>query len=87
MCGVLPPVFVCGFCGGQQLLVLPGAAPPAPAMPGANQAYAPVVQAQPNAPEHTLKGPLEKFAESFGTALGKGAVQAVFGQQQSGQQF
>jgi hypothetical protein len=79
-CGVLPPVFTCGFCWGQQLLVLPGMAPPA-AMPGTQQAYAPVIHAQQNASDSTLKSGFSKLGESFGSELGKAAAQAIFGRQ------
>ena len=47
----------------------------------APQNFAPVVQAQPNAPPHTLNDKFNKVAEGFGRELGKGVVQAIFGQQ------
>jgi len=81
-CGVLPPMFTCGFCWSQQLLVLPGAQPPAPAFAGAQQAYAPVVHAQQGASDVSLKKLFGKFAESFVSEAGKGAANAMFGQQQ-----
>jgi hypothetical protein len=81
-CGVLPPVFTCGFCFGRQLLVLPGAQPPAPAFPGAQQTYAPVIQAQQGASESTLKKSFAKFAEGFMNQAGQSAANMMFGQQQ-----
>jgi hypothetical protein len=81
-CGVLPPMFTCGFCWSQQLLVLPGAQPPAPAFPGAQQAYAPVVQAQQGASDTSVKKLFGKLAEGFISEAGKSAANAMFGQQQ-----
>lgn len=75
MCGPLPPVFTCPFFHTQPLYV-PGMSPPP--QPGAG--YAPVVQAQAGASESTLNA---AFKEAIGTAaaeIGKGAVQAIFGQ-------
>jgi hypothetical protein len=82
-CGVLPPVFTCGFCWGQQLLVLPGMQPPA-AMPGAQQTYAPVVHAQQGASEGSLKKMFGALGEGFMNQAGKNMANAMFGQQQFG---
>lgn len=81
VCGVLPPVFTCGFCWGQQLLVLSGAQLPASPVPGANQKFAPVIQAQPGASENALQTGFEQFVKSVAGELGKGVGQAIFGQQ------
>lgn len=78
-CGVLPPVFTCGFCWGRQLLYLQGAPPPAPALPGANQAFAPVIHAPQGASEGTLKNGFNELMRGVGGELGKGLVQAVTG--------
>lgn len=77
MCGVLPPIFTCGFCWNRQFLLLPGAPPPAPAYPGATQSMAAVVQAPQNASDSVLRDAFTEFAGE----LGKGAAQALFGQQ------
>jgi hypothetical protein len=81
MCGVLPPMFACGFCGSQQYLVLPGMTPPAPAVPGMGQSYAPVVHEQPNAPKNVLVDALEHAAKGFGEAMGTQTANAMWGQQ------
>jgi hypothetical protein len=77
-CGVLPPVFTCGFCWGQQLLYLPGAS----AAPQMGQNYAAVVQAQPGASDSALKGLFKEFGKGVGGELVKGLTQAMSGQQQ-----
>jgi hypothetical protein len=73
-CGVLPPVFVCGFCWAQQILVLPGTQPFASPVPGQSQPMAYTVTAPPNAPEKKL---LAEFAKSLGEGLVKGIAQVV----------
>lgn len=81
MCGVLPPFFTCGYCWGQQLLVLPGATAPVSRVPGTSQNFAPVVQAQPGSSDRTLKRAFDEFTTRFAGKLGEGAAQAVFGGQ------
>ena len=70
----------------QQYLLLPGASAPNPAMPGANQAYAPVVQAKQGASRSKLMRLFEEFATPVAHELGKAVAQAAFGQQPSWQQ-
>src|SRR5215472_1740134 len=57
MCGILPLVFTCMYCGTQQMLFLPGVTPlpVIPYMqPGWTPNIAPVVQARSEAPRHLL---------------------------------
>lgn len=84
-CGSVMTGFLCPHCMRQQYLLLPGAPAPAPAMPGANQAYAPVVQAKQGASKSKLMRLFEEIATPVAKELGKAAVQAAFGQQPSWQ--
>jgi hypothetical protein len=68
-CGVLPPVFVCGFCWAQQILVLPGTQPFASPVPGQGQQMAYTVTAPQNASE-------KKVLAAF-KGLGEGLVQGI----------
>ena len=77
MCGVLPPFFMCGFCGGQQLLLLPGAQPPAPVFPGAPRAFAPVVRAEQGASDSSLKTLFMEFGKGFAGEFGKSVGHAA----------
>jgi hypothetical protein len=77
MCGVLSPVFTCGFCWGRQLLALPGAPTPAPAVPGTSPQHAQVVHAKSGASDKVLNKLFE-----VGGEIGKEAVRAYFGQRQ-----
>jgi hypothetical protein len=69
----------------QQYLLLPGAPAPTPAMPGADQAYAPVVQAKQDAPRSTLMRLFAEVATPVAREFGKAVAQAAFGQQPSWQ--
>jgi hypothetical protein len=81
-CGVMSPSFTCGRCWTTQWLYLPGMNVPAQAT-GPGQLVAAVVQAQPNAGEHELKGLLIKFAtsvvEGAGDQLGQDAANGLAG--------
>ena len=81
-CGSVMTAFLCPHCMTQQYLLLPGAAAPAPAMPGANQPYAPVVQANQGASRSKLVRLFEEVATPVVRAFGKAAVQTALGQQQ-----
>ena len=83
VCGVLPPIFTCGFCWNRQFLILPGAPVPDPSLTGTTQGVASVVQAQPGASEGTLKGLFKDIVTSASVEIAKRAAQAVFGQQGS----
>jgi hypothetical protein len=72
-CGVLPPVFVCGFCWAQQILVLPGTQPFASPVPGQGQQMAYTVTAPQNASEKKV---LAAF-KGLGEGLVKGIAQVV----------
>ncbi len=76
VCGILPPIFTCGFCWNRQFLVLPGAPATAP-LAGSSQNWAPVVQAQPGASQHVVMELLKEAAGGFG----KEAAEVFFGQQ------
>jgi hypothetical protein len=76
-CGPLPPIFTCPFMHTQYLYV-PGASPIP--QPGTRYVYAPVVQAQPGAPEHALRKAFTEVIGKVATEIGKGAAQAIFGQ-------
>jgi hypothetical protein len=69
----------------QQYLLMSGAPDPAPAMPGANQAYAPVVQAKEGTSRSKLIRLFEELATPVVREFGKAAAQAAFGQQPSWQ--
>jgi hypothetical protein len=75
MCGPLPPVFTCPFFH-TQYLYLPGVSP----MPQPGYTYAPVVEAQPGASEQTLDKGFGSVVGKLGEGIGKGAVEAMFGQ-------
>lgn len=70
-CGPLPPAFMCPY-GHAQYLYVPGVSP----MPQQGYAYAPVVQAQPGASDHSLT---KAFVQAVGKAVGEGANEAMFG--------
>ena len=74
-CGPLPPAFMCPY-GHAQYLYVPGVSP----MPQQGYAYAPVVQAQPGASDHSLT---KAFVQAVGKAVGEGANEAMFGGGQS----
>ncbi len=81
-CGVMSPSFTCGRCMTFQWLYLPGMNIPAQATaPG--QLVAAVVQAQPNAGQHEVKGLLMTFAtsvvKSAGNELGQDAANGLAG--------
>lgn len=76
-CGPLPPIFTCPFMHTQYLYV-PGASPMP--QPGAGYVYAPVVQAQPGASDHTLRKAFTEVMGKVAAEFGKGAAQAIFGQ-------
>jgi hypothetical protein len=76
MCGPLPPVFTCPFFH-TQYLYLPGVSP----TPQPGYTYAPVVEAQPGASEQTLSKGFGKVVGELGEGFGRGAVEAMFGQQ------
>jgi len=80
-CGSVMTGFLCPHCMTQQYLLLSGAS--APAMPGANQAYAPVVQAKQGASRSKLMQLFEDIATPVARELGKAVAQAAFGQQNS----
>jgi hypothetical protein len=82
-CGSVMTGFLCPHCMTQQYLLLPGAS--APAMPGANQAYAPVVQAKQGASKSKLMRLFEEIAIPVAKEIGKAGAQAAFGQQPSWQ--
>jgi hypothetical protein len=48
--------------------------------PGAGYVYAPVVQAQPGASDHTLRKAFTEVMGKVAAEFGKGAAQAIFGQ-------
>jgi hypothetical protein len=75
MCGPLPPVFTCPFFH-TQYLYLPGVSP----MPQPGYTYAPVVQAPQGASEQTLNKGFGEIVGKLGAGIGKGAVEAMFGQ-------
>ena len=75
MCGPLPPVFTCPFMH-TQYLYLPGVS----AMPQQGYTYAAVVQAQPGASKEQLNSGFGKAMGELGAGIGKGAVEALFGQ-------
>jgi hypothetical protein len=75
MCGPLPPVFTCPFFH-QQYLYIPGVSP----TPQQGYTYAPVVQAQPGASPSSLKSQFRDLVGNLGEHIGKGAVDAMFGQ-------
>ena len=75
-CGGVLTAFMCGYCGAQQFLTLPGAVPSySAASPGQMPMQA--VQAPANASKSSIVG---EFAKSFGEGFGKGAAQTMFGQ-------
>lgn len=76
-CGPLPPIFTCPFMHTQYLYV-PGASPMP--QPRTGYVYAPVVQAQPGASEHTLRKAFTEVIGKVAAEFGKGAAQAIFGQ-------
>jgi hypothetical protein len=84
-CGSVMTGFLCPHCMRQQYLLLSGASAPTPAMPGANQAYAPVVQAKQGASRSKLMRLFEEIATPVAHELGKVMAQAAFGQQPSWQ--
>jgi hypothetical protein len=49
-------------------------------MPQPGYTYAPVVQAQPGASQQTLNKGFGEVVGALGVGIGKGAVQAMFGQ-------
>src|SRR4051794_16504452 len=75
--GPLPPVFTCPYFHTQYLYI-PGASPTP--QPGAGYVYAPVVNAAPGASAGSLDKAFGKFMTAIGSEVGKGAVQALFGQ-------
>jgi hypothetical protein len=75
LCGPLPPVFTCPFFH-TQYLYLPGVSP----MPQPGYTYAPVVQAQPGASAQTLNKGFGEVLGELGAGIGRGAVEAMFGQ-------
>jgi hypothetical protein len=75
LCGPLPPVFTCPFFH-TQYLYLPGIS----GMPQQGYTYAAVVQAQPGASKETLNSGFGKAMGELGAGIGKGAVEAFFGQ-------
>jgi|1186.fasta_scaffold79004_2 hypothetical protein len=75
MCGPLPLIFTCPFMH-TQYLYLPGVS----AMPQQGYTYAAVVQAQPGASKETLDSGFGQVLEKVGAGIGKGAVEAFFGQ-------
>jgi hypothetical protein len=76
-CGPRAPISTCPFMHTQYLYV-PGASPMP--QPGAGSVYAPVVQAQPGASEHTLSKAFGEVIGKVATEIGRGAAQAIFGQ-------
>ena len=74
-CGPLPPVFTCPFFHTQYLYI-PGVSPTP--HPGYN--YAPVIQAQPGASPQTLNKGFGEIVGELGAGIGRGAVEAMFGQ-------
>jgi hypothetical protein len=74
MCGVLPPVFTCGYCWCRQFLMIQGAQLPAMQV-GPGQSVAAAIEAPAGASENMLKKPfatfLENVASGVGTALGQ----------------
>jgi hypothetical protein len=77
VCGVLPPVFTCGFCWGRQMLALPGAAAAPAQAPGGPQAFAPVVQAPKDASGNVLEQLLKEAGKTFVNTLARDAAQAI----------
>ena len=79
MCGVLPPIFTCGYCWCRQVLMVQGASPPATQAFGPGQGIAAVVQAPAGATPATAKVALAEFLKNFAGELGKGMGQSVSG--------
>jgi len=75
-CGVIPQVFMCGFCGTPQYLLLPGVSTPTPAFAGSSQSYAAVVQAPAGASKSVVLDLVKEFVGGAGQAAGN----AMFGQ-------
>jgi hypothetical protein len=73
---VIPQVFMCGYCGTTQYLLLPGVPAPSPAFAGSSQSYAAVVQAPAGASNSAVMELLKEFVGGAGEAAGN----AVFGQ-------
>jgi hypothetical protein len=84
-CGSVMTGFLCPHCMRQQYLLLSGAPASAPAMPGAKQAYAPVVQAKQGTSRSKLMRLFEEVATPVVREFGKAAVQTALGQQPSWQ--
>lgn len=74
-CGPLPPVFTCPYFHTQYLYI-PGVS----GMPQQGYAYAPVVQVQQGASDHTVQKAFIKAAGEAGHELGAGLAQMIFGQ-------
>jgi hypothetical protein len=74
-CGPLPPVFMCR-CGFRQYLYLAGSSP----APQQGYSYAVVVQAPQGASQQSLSKAVGDVVGKAATGLGRGAVEAMFGQ-------
>jgi hypothetical protein len=74
-CGPLQPYFVCPWFH-QNYLYIPGYS----SAPQPGYAYAPVVQAQAGASEHSLSKAFGEILGHMAGEFGKGAAQAMFGQ-------
>src|SRR5215510_10572093 len=81
MCGPLAPVFTCTVCWTRQMLFLPGSALTPPSMyPGSNQSVAPVVQAQPGAPQDFIVDLIKQVVSGFAKQAGNGLATMIFDQ-------
>jgi hypothetical protein len=81
VCGPLPQIFRCMYCGAVQAMYMPGMAAPQLTGPGSAQLVAPAFQAAPNAsPSHVdsgLKQCANAFLSTFGKDLGHVAANYV----------
>jgi hypothetical protein len=77
VCGILPPIFTCGFCWCRQYLLVQGAqAPPMNAM-GSGQSVAAAIQAPAGAPPNRIKDAFGEFLKGFAGEAGQYAARAL----------
>jgi hypothetical protein len=70
MCGLLPPIFTCGFCWCRQYLVVQGAQNAAAPAIGPGQQTASAIQAPAGASPGMLKSSFAEFLKSFAGGAG-----------------
>jgi hypothetical protein len=71
-CGILPPIFMCGYCWCRQFLVVQGAQVPATQAIGPGQSVASAVQAPAGASPGMLKDAFAEFLKKAAGEAGSG---------------